>query len=197
MLSVRSTSLPLAAGDSFTELLRGEDCASVWRVLDLYGDAPFEARLRWTAAAGLGPDVLLTVARGTRVCIYASSVSVEGRSLVEGPVSAGVNIGDSSDATPTRNVLEVQGAVAQNELEQLVPFVVPVASFAQTARLDGSDGAALGGLVLELLSHTEDVLAHVPYGDQPERGLPLGSASFVRVSASQATGFRLVFGLAL
>ena len=192
MLSVRSTSLALPAGGSLVELLRGEDRRSAWRVVDLYGDAPFEARLRWTAAAGLGPEVLLTVARGTRICVFARSVSIEARSLVEQPVAAGVNIGDSSDATPTRNVLEVSGQLVE-ELEAVQPVTVPVASFAQTVRLDGEEPS----LVLELLTAADDALAKGTLADQPPEGLPLGSADKVRVSAQAATPFRLVFGLAL
>ena len=192
MLSVRSTSLRLPADGSLVELLRGEDRGSAWRVVDLYGDAPFEAKLRWTAAAGLGPEVLLTVARGTRICVFARSVSVEARSLVERDVAAGVNIGDSSDATPTRNVLEVFGQLVE-ELDAVQPVTVPVASFAQTVRLDGEEPS----LVLELLNAGGDVLAKATLAGQPPQGLPLGSAADVRVNAESASPFRLVFGLAL
>ncbi|MCP4810540.1 MAG: hypothetical protein GY884_34845 [Proteobacteria bacterium] len=192
MLSVRSTSLALPGGGSLVELLRGEDRRSAWRVVDLYGDAPFEARLRWTAAAGLGPEVLLTVARGTRICVFARSVSVEARSLIAGEVAAGVNIGDSSDATPTRNVLEVFGQLAE-ELDSVQPVTTPVASFAQTVRIDGQEPS----LVLELLTSGGGVLAKAGLADQPPQGLPLGSASRVRVSAEVAAPFRLVFGLAI
>ena len=52
-----------------------------WSSCSAWAERPFEAELSWSAGSGTGARALLTVARASRVSVYARSLQLRARNL--------------------------------------------------------------------------------------------------------------------
>src|SRR5262245_52784336 len=102
-LSRRSQVATLAAwggsGDPpLQDLLAGEACEGRWRVVELISLSarPFDVLLGWTGGQGGNLSARLTISRGTRVGIYACSLTVRAANLAKAENTVVCNVSDSS-----------------------------------------------------------------------------------------------------
>ena len=193
-LSVRAEQVVLPAHDPgarWTPVLQAEAGRDTWRIVELFtvGGGPFDAELAWSSGSGVGAEAQVTVARATRVAIYARTLRVRARSLTPADNPVGVTVADGQAST--RNQRELTGEASPT------PVVVDVPPFARAVRLDLADASLLAGASLQLVDGLGDVRAQIPADQQPTAGVRVGGAAQVQVTASAPVPFRLVFDLTL
>ncbi|MEO0602012.1 MAG: hypothetical protein AAF211_11295 [Myxococcota bacterium] len=177
------------------EVFASEAHAAAWRVVELStrSGQPFEVALDWSSA-GLGAGARLTVANATRVCVHARSLAVRARTFGKVPNRVTALVLDGQ--VPTANQWEVRETFTGNEPRK----VIAVPPFATTVRLDVA-GELEPDVAPELqLGGPASLVARVPLVGQPDRGVPVGSASVVIVPAvprAPQLPFRLLFHLSL
>lgn len=197
-LSVRSQPAVLPEFDpqqtptaQLVPLLQGEAQEAAWRLVDVgsFDGRPFQVQLTWEAGAGSGPTVDISVARATRVCIFARNVRVRATNLVNGATNKiWCTVADADGPVDTTNFLEVRGAAGDD-------VAVAIPTYAELARLDVEDPAAASNALLELVDGVGTVRAAVYADQQPSDGVPVGAAAAMRVTS--AVPWRVVFSLHL
>lgn len=177
---------------AWRRLLASEAPAAAWRVMEAFSVSgrPFELWLRWSAGSGAGAECRVTVARSTRVGLFARSVIVDAANLSSQENKVGVTVADG--AVHTRNHWEVRG-----QAQEAVENDVELPAFADRLRLELADPALLAAAEIRFYD-AQGVLRGVTLGDQqPSGGLPLGGADQVRLVVGATTAFRAVYGLHL
>lgn len=194
-LTIRANTveLPALSGNPvYRPLLSTEADAAAWRLLDLFTSdgAPFEVMLAWSAGSGSGASAQLTVARASRVAVYARSLIVRVANL-DGAVSR-VGVTAADGFALSRNVFEFRGSS-----DGITPVDVPIPAFAEGVRLDLADASLLAASRIQLFDGTGGQRADVPGDNQPAGGVPIGGAATLRVTTTAATLLRVVFTLSL
>lgn len=195
-LSVRNGKKPLSARAvgsalSYVELGAGQACESAWRVVEVWSssDLPFAVRLAWTAGDSAGQKAQITVARSTRIGVYAQWVSVEAANLVDTSNTVASAIADAF--LPTHNQWEETGVAVAG-----VTQTIAIPPFADRVRLELSDPSLLGSTTLSFYDGFSSVVG-VTQGDaQPDSGIPVGGARRLDLTvASNNSNFRIIFSL--
>ena len=98
---------------SFKRVLAPEAQESTWRLVELFSvdSRPFEARLSWTGAHSASQYAQLTITRGTRICVWARSLTIDLANLSGSINKVAVSIGDTQAFTPSRNRYELRGTL--------------------------------------------------------------------------------------
>lgn len=174
------------------EILSAEACAGAWRIVEGVSGSggPFELAVSWSSGDGAGQEAKITVARGTRFSIFASSLKVRAANLSSRENRVIVMV--SEGYCVSENHYEVRGEGGANEA---VPIEIP--PFARSVRLDTSPASALVGSTLYLNDGLGTTRAEVPGDAQPSGGLPIAGAGALLVSVPTATHYRVTFTLSL
>ena len=175
----------------FRDLLRGEACGGVWRIVEVYSasQAPFELHASWSGGDGVGQEARMTVARATRFAVYASSLSVRVANLSNAENRVGCNT--SEGYCVSANQYEVRGTGDGAALPVLIP------PFATHFRVDVADESQLASTTLRVLDAQGLTRAEITGDAQPDLGLPLGGAGAIEVVAPTNIDFRGVFTLSI
>ena len=194
-LTIRANTVELAAlvgAPVYRPLLSAEADGAAWRLLDLFSRdaAPFEVELAWSAGSGTGASAQLTVARASRIAVYARSLTVRAANLGAGVNRVGVTAADGFALS--RNVFEVRAAS-----DGIAPVPIPIPPFAEGVRVDLGDAALLAAARLQLFDGSGAQRADVPLDAQPAGGTPIGGAASCLVTTTGATTLRAVFTLSL
>ena len=148
--------------------LVAEACAGAWRIVEVVSGSggPFELVVAWSSGDGAGQEAKMTVARGTRFCIFASSLKVRAANLSsrENRVSCMVSEG----YCVSENHFEVRGEGGSNE-----PVPIEIPPFARSVRLDTSPASGLMSSTLYVNDGLGTTRAEVLGDEQPSGGLPL------------------------
>ena len=194
-LSRRSHQETLKAYTGTTKLvdhLVAEACAGAWRIVEVVSGSggPFELVVAWSSGDGAGQEAKMTVARGTRFCVFASSLKVRAGNLSsrENRVSCMVSEG----YCVSENHYEVRGEGGSNEA---VPIEIP--PFARSVRLDTSPASGLVSSTLYVNDGLGTTRAEVVGDEQPAGGLPLAGAGALLVDVPAGTSYRVTFTLSL
>jgi hypothetical protein len=190
-LTTRSDAAALAprmdASLGFTPLLDAEAEVDTWRVVEAFSRVgPFDLDLAWSAGNGSGASARVTVARSTRVCLFARSLRVAAANRCDLLNRVGLTVGDGFAVT--NNVYEVHGSGSAD---------VPVPAFARRARLDLADAAWLPASRVQVIDGAAATRAEVAGHLQPDGGLPLGDAAALRLQLPVSLDWRLLFTLCL
>ena len=136
--------------------LVAEACAGTWRIVEVVSGSggPFELVVAWSSGDGAGQEAKMTVARGTRFCIFASSLKVRAANLSsrENRVSCMVSEG----YCVSENHYEVRGEGGSNE-----PVPIEIPPFGTTRAEVLGDEQPAGGLPL---AGAGALLVEVPAG---------------------------------
>ena len=194
-LSRRAHQETLKAYTGSTKLvdhLVAEACQGTWRIVEVVSGSggPFELVVAWSSGDGAGQEAKMTVARGTRFCIFASSLKVRVGNLSsrENRVSCMVSEG----YCVSENHYEVRG-----EGDAAGPSEITIPPFARAVRLDTSPASGLTGSVLSLQDGLGVTRAEVMGDDQPAGGLPLAGAGALFVQVPVNHNYRVTFTLSL
>ena len=179
------------ADPAFRDLLRGEACAGLWRIVEVFtaSQAPFELHASWSGGDGMGQEVRMTVARATRFAVFASSLNVRVANLAGTENRVGCNT--SEGYCVSCNQYEVRGTGDGSALSVLIP------PFATHFRVDVSDESQLSSTTVRVLDAQGLLRAEITGDAQPDQGLPLGGASAIEVVAPSNIDFRGVFTLSI
>ena len=194
-LTIRANTVELPAlsgAPVYRPLLSTEADAASWRLLDLFSrdGAPFEVDISWSAGSGSGASAQLTVARATRVAVYARALTVRVANLGSAVSRVGVTAADGFALS--RNVFEFRGSS-----DGASPLEIPIPAFAEGVRVDLASATLLAAARIQLLDGTGTQRADVPADNQPAGGVPIGGAATLRVTTTAATTLRAVFTLSL
>ena len=192
--TVRSGMKTLPASSGPTEpvdILRTEAQGAAWRLIEFCSASrlPFDAYLSWSSGSGAISMAQITVATGTRVCVYARTLAVQGENHSSG--SANKVCATVADAFAT----------TFNQYEHRFPSVtskqMSIPPFAETVRVELADNTLLSGLTIDLLD-TSGVRHSRTAGDaQPDSGIPIGGARTIELSSGTPVDLRAVFTLTL
>lgn len=185
--------LKLTSGQENASLLSATGCGAHWRIVDLWTDngLPFWVDIRWSAGGAAGQRALVSVARASRVSIYARDVFVRASNLGDDVNEVRVSVADSESALPTQNVYEVTFDATQGAGE--VEIEIP--PYASSARVELSEPANAATALLRVYDGGSALRHELAVADQPFHGLRLGAARSITVEDG-ATG-RVVFDLQL
>ena len=176
------------AGDP-VELLAAEAGRPAHRIVELWGEAPFEASLAWSAGASRPKAAVISAARGARIGVYARTLVVKVRNAGNGDNGVGLAVSDGF--LISRNLRQLSGTGDGTFQELEVP------AYAQTVGLHLADPAQLPAARIAL----EDgfgVRGAIAAGDaQGDQGVPIGAAGRVLVLVPNGLPWRAVFHLSL
>lgn len=195
-LSTRSDSQTLAAlavsGIVYKTLLNPSALSETWRIIELFSSsgAPFNVLLSWSAGQGAGATAWITVARSTRVAVYARAITVQvgNLSVAENSVTATIADGYAE----THNQWELRGA-----LTNLTPSGVGIPPFSRAFRVELADATLLSSLEIRVYDGTGTLCSHTMGDAQPDGGIPLGGAASLEIESPTDVEFRVVFYLRL
>jgi len=186
--------LPAWSGQvALQSLLDADSPAAAWRVVEAFSRTglPFEIALSWSSGGGTGAEARVTVARATRVCVFARSLRVRAGNLADAVNRVGVTVSDAYAST--ENQWEAVGEI----LDQGPAAPVEVPAFARRVRVELSDPTKLSTTSLRVLDGRGVLRPVVPADEQPPEGVPVGGARTLEIEASGATAWRAVFTLSL
>jgi len=184
--------LPAFTGvPSFVDTLVAEAGLGAWRIIEVMsGNAgPFELHLSWSSGDGAGQELRLTVARGTRLSLYAASLKIRAANLAPRDNRVTVTVSDGYCVSDNVYELRLEGT---GEVQ-----TVDLPPFARAVRLDVASSEVLPACRLKLLDGSGVARAEVLGDAQPEGGLLLGGAGGLRVIVPSKVSFRLIFTLSL
>jgi hypothetical protein len=176
------------AGD-FVELLAPEAPRSAHRIVELWGDAPFDVSLSWTAGTSTPKEATFSVSRGARVGVFARTLVVKAANLSCSENLVGVAISDGFLAS--RNRRQLTGTGTGSFVELSVP------AYAETLRLELSDPAQLSSARIALEDGFGTRVAVVAGDAQPDGGVPVGAAGKALVLVPAGVAWRALFTLSL
>ena len=173
-------------------LLTAEAQRDTWRIVEAFSGSglPFDLELQWSAGSGTGARALVTVARSTRISLFARSVRISATNLTAEPNRAGVTVADGF--APTRNQWEHRAAHVSG-----VPSPIPTPPFAETVRVDLADPSLSPLATVRILDGLGTLRATYPLLDQPAGGISVGGASALELDLAADIAFRAVFHLSL
>ena len=194
-LSRRSHQETLKAYTGTTKLvdtLVAEACQGAWRIVEVVSGSggPFELVVSWSSGDGAGQEAKMTVARGTRFCIFAASLKLRAANLSsrDNRVSAMVSDG----YCVSENHYEVRGEGGSNE-----PVPIEIPPFGKNVRLDTSPASGLVSSTLFVNDGLGTTRAEVLGDEQPAGGLPLAGAGALLAEVPAGVSYRVTFTLSL
>ena len=176
-------------GGEFTELLAPEAARSAHRIVELWGDAPFDVALSWTAGTSAPKEAVLSVSRGARVGVFARTLVVKAANLSTAENLVGVAISDGFLAS--RNRRELTGSGTGSFVELALP------AYAEALRLELSDPAQLPSARIAFEDAVGTRGAVVAGDGQPDGGVPVGAAGKALVLVPPGVAWRALFTLSL
>lgn len=196
-LSTRSNALELppfdpTVGPKLLDVLRGEADHDTWRIVEAISISgrPFELELGWSSGSGSGARAQITVARSTRISVFARSVQVRAANLSTDENRVVVTVADGF--AMTRNQWEHRARHLSTGISS-----IPVPPFADNVRVDLADPTLLFFATLRLVDGEGVVRTALPLDLQPLDGLPLGGVQTIELDLAVDLDFRAVYHLSL
>ena len=192
--TIRSGTKTLPASSGPTEpidVLRTEAQGAAWRLIELCSASqlPFDAYLSWSSGSGSISTARLTVATGTRVCVYARTLAIQAENHSSG--SANKVCATVADAFAT----------TFNQYEHRFPSVsskqMSIPPFTESVRVEVADHTLLSGLTIDLLDTAGVRHSRTLGSAQPDGGIPIGGARTIEVTSGTPVDLRAVFTLTL
>jgi hypothetical protein len=179
-------------GAKAVEVLRGEAERDTWRIIEAFSGSglPFDLELAWSAGSGAGAQAQITVARSTRVSVFARSVRIAATNLADKVNRVGVTVADGFAAT--RNRWEHRGHHVAS-----ATTVIPIPPFADTVLVDLADPVLLPQATVFVVDGIGVLRAAYPVDLQPPDGIPVGGAAVVELQVPADVDYRAVFHLSL
>ena len=190
--SHQETLKPYTGTTKLVDTLVAEACQGAWRIVEVVSNtgAPFEVVVGWSSGDGAGQEAKLTVSRGTRLSVFASSLKLRVANLSSRENR--VTVMASEGYCVSENHFEVRGEGGSNE-----PIPIEIPPFAKAVRLDASPASGLVSSTLYVNDGLGTTRAEVPGDVQPAGGLPLGGAGALLVSVPAGVSFRVTFSLSI
>jgi hypothetical protein len=194
-LSTRSNALELPPfdlklGAKPTELLRGEASCDTWRIVEVFGALPFDLELAWSSGSGSGASAKITVARATRVSLFARSLQLVALNLADKLNRVGVTVADGFATTRNRWEYRSRHLVSQTSL-------IPIPPFADTVQVSLADPVLWLMSTLYVHDGLNQLRAGYPIDFQLDDGIPIGGATAIELVAPADVDYRAVFHLSL
>lgn len=160
---------------------------SASRIIDLgsRNAKPFQVLISITAAGGVAPRIRLSVATGTRICVFGRGVSIIAQNMANQENQIAWSVADGF--APTANTYEIEYEAP------VVAGILEVASYARRVRLEPANPAAVASLTF--INGNGVTLAVWPWASIPSDGIPIGSTD--RIQVDSTTACRVVYDLAL
>ena len=154
----------------FVRVLAPEAKESAWRLVEFFSVdlRPFEVRLSWTGAHSASQYAQLTITRGTRICVWARSLTIDLANLSGSINKVAVSIGARSLAIPP---------------------------WAASLRVDTSNPTAMPNFTIRLIDGNGNLMAALLGNAQPGEGVPLGGAEKVELTSTVVAEYRAAFNL--
>ena len=175
---------------TLVDLLSAEACQGTWRIVEVVSASggPFELRLSWSAGDGMGLEAKMTVARGTRFSIFASSLKLRAANLWSKENRISAMVSDGYCVSENHYEVRGEGTIAATTAVEIPPY-------AKSVRVDVSPAAGLFSTTLSLLDGLGTTRAEVTGDAQPAGGLPLAGAGALNVTVPVGHNFRITFTL--
>lgn len=157
------------------------------RIIDLGSTSakPFQVLIGVTAAGGIAPRFRLSIASGTRVCVFGRGVTIDAQNMHNSENQIAWSVSDGVIPTSNTYQIEYEGPAVAEILE--------VASYARRVRLEPANVAAVA--TLTFINGNGVTLAVWPWASIPSDGIPIGSTD--RIQVDSTTACRVVYDLAL
>lgn len=182
---------------SFVKLGTPEAQLGYWRLLEVWSldGRPFQLSLDWTGGGGGGQSALITVARATRVCIFARGMTIRAANLsTAGTNRVAFTTADLIAPVPTNNVFEVVAV----EPPGGVPLSFTIPPYAVRCRIETSTVASLAATDVEVVDGSSNVISKFFANTQPSEGFFCGGqVATLRVTPPAGVRARITFHLAL
>jgi len=176
-------------GGEYAELLAPEALRSAHRIVELWGEAPFDVSLSWTAGTSTPKEATLSVSRGARVGVFARTLLVKAANLSTSENLVGLAISDGFLASRNRRQLTGSGTGSFQELA--------LPAYAESLRLELSDPSQLSSARIALEDAVGTRNAVVVGNAQPFGGVPVGAAGKALVLVPAGVAWRALFTLSL
>jgi len=173
----------------YVELLAPAARRSAHRIGALWGAAPFDVSLSWTAGTSPPKEAVLSVSRGARVGVFARTLVVKAANLSTSENLVGLAISDGFLASRNRRQLTGSGTGS------FVDLALP--AYAEALRLELSDPAQLPSARIALEDAAGTRNAVVTRDAQPDGGVPVGAAGKALVLLPAGIAWRALFTLSL
>ena len=205
-LSSRFETLPAWDGTSalsFQRLLSGQSgCGpgqgGKWRVIELVSSSgrPFEAHLSWTVGNGSNLKAMVTVARGSRIGLFARSVDVRAANLSSAENKVTAIVADSASFVQTHNQYELRG-LNDNDMPYSAELTIP--PFATRLSVYTTDSTSdLAGWYISVFDGQDTLRTFLSLDQQPDGGVEVGGAGRMTLFTSgEVAAWRAVFTLSL
>lgn len=197
-LAGRSAAVPLTAWNGSSEpvwetlLASTHAHCSAWRVIDLFATGPrlpWRAEVSWGAGGAAGQIVQLSIARATRVCVFASSLLIRAQNWSQQKHTVTAAVADGFD--PTRNQLEFQ-----DDVDAGFPVEIAIPAFADRLHVEVANRAIAGTTEIHQWdaagNDTGMCFVSDLYGGP---GIPCGHLSHVEIVSAGVTKIRAIFTL--
>ncbi len=178
-----------APAGSSVELLAAEARRPAHRIVELWGDAPFEATVGWSAGTSRPKEAELSVSRGTRLGVFARTLVIKVRngSKVDNAVALAVSDG----FLISRNKRQLTGTGNGAYQELAVP------AYAEALSLELADPAQLTNASIALEDGFGTRGSVTPGDKQGDTGVPIGAAGKALVLVPGGVAWRALFHLSL
>lgn len=178
-----------APGGDLVELLAAEAGRPTHRIVELWGDAPFDATVAWSAGTSRPKEAELSVSRGTRLGIFARTLVVKARNLANAENAVALAVSDGF--LLSRNTRQVTGTGDGTYQELAVP------SYAEALSLSLSDPTQLAAASIALEDGFGTRGSITPGDGQGDAGVPVGAAGKAFVLVPAGIAWRALFHLSL
>ena len=184
--------LPILQDGSWCPLLTVQLRQDGWRIVEVFSadGHPFEVALQWSSAGATGAQVEVTVATGTRICVFARTLILRARNLATVPHTVVSTVSDGF--AMTENCLELRG---QTVSLQRVPIGIP--SFARRVRVELGTWNGATGARYQLVDGGGRISSSISVRTQPQEGVWVGGAERLELWTPVASEYRVLFTLCL
>ena len=178
-----------APAGAAVELLAAEAARPAHRIIELWGDAPFEATVAWSAGTSRPKEAELSVSRGTRLGVFARTLVIKVRNGAKAENAVALAVSDGF--LISRNKRQVTGTGNGAYQELAVP------PYADSLSLELADPAQLANASIALDDGFDTRSAVTPGDMQGDAGVPLGAAGKALVLVPNGVAWRALFHLTL
>ena len=184
---------PSREGESLVweSLLNTSARVDTWRIIELISSSkiPFEAKVAWSAGTGTGSHAQISVARATRLCVFARALHIEAANLGSQKNKVQVTVADGHCSS--RNQHAVSGTISS----KVTPIAIP--PFAAHCHVEANDWRRLRQVDVRLRDGLGQVVGSWNGHRQPPAGILLGGAGSLELIAPLKMFYRVVFVLTL
>ncbi len=177
-----------APGGKPIEILAAEAARPAHRIVELWGDAPFDATVAWSAGASRPKQAELSVSRGTRLGVFARTLVIKVRNTSKLENAVGLAVSDGF--LISRNSRQVAGTGTGADQELAIP------AYAEVLHLELADHAQLPNASI-FLEDGFDVRHSATPGNKQGAGISLGAAGKALVHVPNGVAWRALFHLSL